>query len=180
MSRATSQAVVDTTRPFEGLLESCRDDMIRLLARYHIPQEDAEDLLQETFVALVFKWENIRNPKAWLLSTLRNRCSLYWRSKRDDLYDAVDAALLDAFATPLDPPQSQTELRHDLNLAISRLPSRYQDLLRLRYGLGCKSSEVAEQMGEGADEIRKLTTSSLVALTRELRRMGLSRDLLHD
>ena len=35
-------------------------------------------------------------------------------------------------------------------------------------------------MGEGADEIRKLTTSSLVALTRELRRMGLSSDLLHD
>lgn len=180
MSHATSHAIVDTSRPFEGLLQSCREDMVRLLARYHIPQEDAEDLLQETFVALVFKWNNIRNPKAWLLSTLRNRCSLYWRKKSDDLYEAVDAAMLDAFATPLDPPQAKTELRHDLNLAISRLPTRYQNLLRLRYGLGCVSSEVAEQMGEGADEIRKLTTSSLVALTRELRRMGLSSDLLRD
>jgi len=154
--------------------------MVRLLARYRIPQEDAEDLLQETFVALVFKWNNIRNPEAWLLSTLRNRCTLYWRQKRQDLYEAVDAALLEAVAEPVDPPQARSDLRHDLNQAISHLPVRCQDLLRLRYGLGCKSSEVAEQMGEGSEEIRKLTTSCLVALTRELRRMGLSREILQD
>ena len=149
MSGATNQAVVDTSPPFEGLLRSCREDMVRLLARYHIPHEDAEDLLQETFVALVFKWDNIRNPKAWLLSTLRNRCSLYWRRKRDDLYEAVDEALLDTVARPLDPPQAQTELRHDLNLAISRLPSRYQDLLRLRYGLGCRAPRWPSRWGRG-------------------------------
>jgi RNA polymerase sigma factor (sigma-70 family) len=154
--------------------------MVRILGRYRIPQEDAEDLLQETFVALVFKWQSIRNPKAWLLSTLRNRCTLYWRKRRQDLFEAVDSALLDALASPQAPPQSRAELRHDLNIAISRLPERYQDLLRLRYGLGCKSSEVAEQMGEGSQEIRKLTTACLVALTRELRRMGLTRELLQD
>ncbi|MGD2116492.1 MAG: sigma-70 family RNA polymerase sigma factor [Acidobacteriota bacterium] len=167
-------------RPFEVLLRSCREEMVRILGRYRIPQEDAEDLLQETFVALVFKWQSIRNPKAWLLSTLRNRCTLYWRKRRQDLFEAVDSALLDALASPQAPPQSRAELRHDLNIAISRLPERYQDLLRLRYGLGCKSSEVAEQMGEGSQEIRKLTTACLVALTRELRRMGLTRELLQD
>ena len=170
----------EADRPFEALLRSCREEMVRILARYRVPQEDAEDLLQETFVALVFKWQSIRNPEAWLLSTLRNRCTLYWRTRRQDLFEAVDSALLDAFAVPQEPPQSQTELRHDLNLAISRLPDRYQDLLRLRYGLGCKSSEVAEKMGEGSQEIRKLTTASIVALTRELRRMGLTRELLQD
>lgn len=172
--------VSEADQPFEDLLHACRGEMIRLLARYRIPHEDAEDLLQETFVALVFKWQSIRNPKAWLLSTLRNRCTLYWRKRRRDLFEAVDAAILDALAAPQEPPQARTELLHDLNLAISRLPDRCQDLLRLRYGLGCKSSEVAEKMGEGSQEIRKLTTSCLVALTRELRRMGLSRELLHD
>lgn len=165
-------------RPFELLLRECRADMIRLLAHFRIPQEDAEDLLQETFVALVFKWKSIRNPHAWLLSTLRNRCSIYWRKRRQDLFEVVDAAILEALAEPQAPPQDRADLRHDLNLAISRLPERFQDLLRLRYGLGCESSEVAQRMGEGSDEIRKLTTSSLVALTRELRSMGLTRELL--
>jgi RNA polymerase sigma factor (sigma-70 family) len=172
--------VSEPDRPFEALLRNSREEMVRVLSRYRIPQEDAEDLLQETFVALVFKWKSIRNPEAWLLSTLRNRCTLYWRQRRRDLFEAVDSALLDALASPQDPPQSRTDLRHDLNLAISRLPERYQDLLRLRYGLGCKSSEVAEQMGEGSQEIRKLTTACLVALTRELRRMGLTREILQD
>jgi len=174
--RATQASEPD--RPFEALLRDCREEMVQLLGHFRIPQEDAEDLLQETFVALVFKWKSIRNPRAWLLSTLRNRCSIYWRKRRQDLFEAVDAAILEALAEPQAPPQDRADLRHDLNLAIARLPERCQDLLRLRYGLGCESSELAQRMGEGSEEIRKLMTSCLVALTRELRSMGLTRELL--
>lgn len=175
--RAISQALEDD-RPLEWAVDRSRDEMVDLLARYRIPSEDAEDLLQETFVALVFKWQEVRNPRAWLLSTLRNRCTLYWHKRRHPLYEAVDSAILERVAAPVEPPQGRADVRHDLNLAISRLPERCQNLLRLRYGLGCKSREVAEEMGEGSDAIRTLTTACLVDLTRELRRMGLTRELL--
>lgn len=175
-STDTRQAADDG--PFEAILRACREEMGEMLAEYQIPQEDAEDLLQETFVALVFKWESIRNPRAWLLATLRNRCIRYCRRQRRNAFEMVDQRFLELLAGSEDPPQERDELRHDLNVAISRLPPRYQDVLHLRYGLGWESSEVAEKMGEGSEEIRRLTTACLVALTRELRSMGLSRDVL--
>lgn len=178
MRASTSTRQITDDRPFEAVLHDCRADTVRLLAKFQIPQEDAEDLLQETFVALVFKWESIRNPKAWLLATLRNRCIRYCREQRRNAFEMVDERILDVLAGPQEPPQQRDELRHDLNVAISRLPERYQHVLRLRYGLGCKSAEVAERLGEGSEEVRRLTTACIVALTRELRSMGLSRDVL--
>ena len=150
--------------------------MRRVLAHYQIPQDDADDLLQETLVALVFKWDSIRNPEAWLLSTLRNRCSLYWHQKDEALYEAVDTSILDVLAGPQSPPQEQADLRHDLNAALSKLPRKHRDVLRLRYGLGHKSSEIAEELGYESTGVRKLTTQSLALLTRELRAAGLGRE----
>lgn len=171
-----TQTRTEPDRRFEVLLRRLHPRLRRILARHVIPAEDAEDLLQDTLFALVFKWEQIRNHEAWLLSTLRNRCLIYWRSRREDLFEAVDAKILDALAGPQAPPQERAELRHDLNVALARLPPRNRDVLRLRYGLGCKSAEIAEQLGYESEGMRRLTTESLVSLTRELRRIGLTRD----
>ena len=118
--------------------------MARILKDEAIPHEDAEDLLQETFFTLVFKWDNIRNPEAWLLSTLRNRCVSYWRRRGESRFEAVDAKILDILAGPQAPPQERSELRHDLNAALARLPEQERRVLRLRYGLGCESAEIAQ------------------------------------
>ncbi len=163
-------------RPADAFLLQQHPRLLRELARFQIPREDAEDLLQETLVALVFKWESVRDPEAWLFSTLRNRCKLYWRQQDEAIYEAVDDAILDVLAGPQSPPQEQADLRHDLNAAISRLPRRCQDLLRLRYGLGHKSSEIAEELGYESTGMRKLTTQSLVLLGRELKAAGLRRE----
>ena len=163
-------------RPLEPLLRRLHPRLRRELVRYGIPLEDAEDLLQETLMALVFKWDSIRNPEAWLFSTLRNRCVIYWRQKDEAVYDAVDTAILDVLAGPQSPPQEQADLRHDLNAALSKLPRRCRDVLRLRYGLGHKSSEIAEELGYETMGMRKLTTRSLALLTRELRAAGLGRE----
>lgn len=159
----------------EGLLRRLRPLMAEILARHAVPREDAEDLVQETLFALVFKWAGIRNPDAWLLATLENRCKIY-RSRRDDeQVEAVDLARLDDLVGPQEPPQQRTELRHDLNSAASRLPEPYRHVLHLRYGLGWKSSEVAAELGQAPEGMRRLTSRSLVALSRELERAGLNR-----
>lgn len=172
-----SEAYAD--RPFEALLARLRPAMAGILEQHEIPPEDAEDLLQETFFALAFKWESVRNPDAWLLSTLRNRCLVYRRRRRDDLFEAVDAKILDLLAGPQAPPQERTDLLHDLNVALARLPERERRVLHLRYGLGCESSEVAEQLGFESEGIRRLTSECVVQLARELRRVGITRDDLH-
>lgn len=179
--RPSPQPVAETAevdRPLEALLAHLHPRIERVFSEHHIPEADAEDLLQETLFALVFKRDTIRKPEAWLLATLRNRCRIYLRMKRESLLEAVDSKSLEALAGGQAPPQERAELRHDLTVAFSRLPERYRDVLRLRYGLGCKSSEIAERLGYGSEGMRRLTSRCLVSLVRELESVGLTRQNL--
>lgn len=160
----------------EAVLDRVRVAVARIFSDLEIPDQDAEDLLQETLFALIFKWDGIRKPEAWLLATLRNRCEIYRRRLEESLLEAVDPELLEALAGGQAPPQERAELRHDLGVAFSRLPERYRDVLRLRYGLGCESSEVAERLGCGSEGMRRLTSRCLVSLGRELESVGLTRE----
>lgn len=173
MSAARPQTSPDSR--VEGLLRRLQPRMAQILREHAIPPDDAEDLVQETVFALLFKWDGIRNPDAWLLATLDNRCTIYQNRRNDDHVETVDVARLDALAGPQEPPQERAVLRHDLNTAVSKLPEPYRHVLHLRYGLGWKSSEVAEKLGQQPDGMRRLTSRSLVALGRELERRGLNR-----
>ncbi|HEX7199492.1 MAG TPA: sigma factor, partial [Dongiaceae bacterium] len=67
----------------------------RVLAAYRIPSEDADDLLQQSLLALLHQWQEVREPEKWLSVTLKRHCQMYWRRQRRRLYSAVDSALLD-------------------------------------------------------------------------------------
>ncbi len=157
---------------FEEFLREVQPKLTQILARYRIPSQDAEDVLQETLLTFVHKRDEVRSPEAWLVVTLRNRCLIYWRRKRRQFYQAVDAAILELLSEPEAPGQQRAELQYDLDRLLARLPNRCQSLLRLRYGLGCSSNEVADRMGYRQSSIRKVTSRCLSALTKELMRSG--------
>jgi len=145
------------------------------LVRYRIPPEDAEDVLQQAMVALVYSWEEIENPEAWLSGTIRNKCLLYWRERRRRLYQAVDTVFLEWVAGESSSGTERVELTHDLNSLIARLPKRCRRVLQLRYGLGLEPAEVAEKLGYKSSSISKVTTRCLAALNREMILAGFSR-----
>ena len=160
----------------EQVLDRCRLRLSRVLYRFRIPTQDAEDLLQETFLILVSKWECIHSPEAWLVATLRNRCIIYWRHRRARIYDLMDDAMLEvlaqAQAAAEAPAQEQAELRRDLGAALDRLAPHHRQLLLLRYAYGCTSQEVGERLGYGAGSVRKMTQRCLDRLTRDLTKDG--------
>ena len=156
----------------EKLLERCRPQLGRVLFHFRIPPEDAEDLLQETFLILISKWDSVRAPEAWLAATLRNRCIIYWRKRRSQVCESVDLALLDLLAQPEAPRQSAALLRHDLERVLGQLPKRCRALLRLRYGLGYKPAEVAAALGYQPSSVRKVTSRCLSRLTQQLTALG--------
>ena len=98
----------------EQFLKRVRPRLKTLFARYRIPPQDTEDILQQALLALVYQRQTIRDPEAWLVGTLRNKCLLYWREHRRKLYDAVDAAVLECMAEPMPPAQEGIDLRRDL------------------------------------------------------------------
>jgi RNA polymerase sigma factor (sigma-70 family) len=152
----------------EEILARAEPRLKRVLSRYRIPPQDADDLLQETFLIMVSKAESIRNPDAWLVATLANRCIIYWRKQRAKLWDLVDTTILELLADVETPPQESAELRYDLDSLLSHLPDRCRSLLRLRYGFGCSTAETAERMGYCKSSIRKVTRRCLAALTEQL------------
>jgi len=157
----------------ENLLRAVQPGLKVLFARYRIPPQDTEDIVQQALLALIYQRQEIREPEAWMLGTIRNKCLLYWREQRRKLYDAVDAAVLELMAEPGTPDQEETDLRRDLTHAIEQLPERCRSLLALRYRQGYEPPELAERLGYSPSSINKVTTRCLAALTRHLVATGI-------
>ena len=160
--------------PFDELLTRIEPRLRRLLASYRIPHEDAEDVLQQALLALLYHWDRVRDPECWLLGTLKRHCLMYWRTHRRKIYSAVDSTLLEWLSEPVSPSQERTDLLCDLESLIGRLPSRCRSLLQLRFRLGYEPPEVAERLGYRASSIGKITNRCLAALSRELLAAGLA------
>jgi RNA polymerase sigma factor (sigma-70 family) len=170
MSPKSSQPQVS----FEDLLKTIEPKLKRVLATYRIPPEDAEDVLQQSLLALLHQWDIVRDPESWLVGTLRRHCFMYWRKQRRRLYSAVDSAILEWLCEPVAPPQERADLLCDLRTLIGRLPSRCRLLLELRFQLGYEPAEVARRLGYRDSSIGKITTRCLAALSRALLADGLS------
>jgi RNA polymerase sigma-70 factor (ECF subfamily) len=164
----------------EEILARVEPRLKRILGRYKIPAQDADDLLQETFLIMVAKSGSIRNPDAWLIATLSNRCIIYWRKHRARLWDLVDSAILELLADAQAPAQERADLRFDLDSLLAKLPDRCRSLLQLRYGLGFSTAEAAERMGYCKSSIRKVTRRCLAALTEQLLGAGFQPDTLNN
>jgi RNA polymerase sigma factor (sigma-70 family) len=162
---------------FEEFLKQVEPRLKRLLSTYRIPSEDADDVLQQSLLALIYQWERVRDPESWLFGTVRRHCLMYWRTHRRRIYSAVDATLLEWLSQPMAPSQDREGLLCDLESLIDRLPPRCRSLLRLRFRLGYEPAEVARMLGYRDSSIGKITTRCVTALTREMLASGLLEDL---
>ncbi|MDX1382873.1 MAG: sigma-70 family RNA polymerase sigma factor [Thermoanaerobaculia bacterium] len=153
---------------FEDLVESLLPKARATLRRFRLPPEDAEDVLQDTFVTFLRKRDEIYNPEAWLNGTLRKRSLMYWRKRRRSLLTAVDQSILEALAKPEPPDQEGGDLNRDLERALCDIPPRCRRLLELRYRQDCDPKEAAERLGYRSSGIYKILERCLAALTRGL------------
>lgn len=151
------------------LMDEIRPRALWLIGHYRIPPQDADDLLQQTFLAFLYKHADVRDPEAWLLGTLRHKCLRYWRKRKRQAFDPVEEGLLEEALGPEATAQELVDLRHDLELALARLPERCRRILRHRYALGYRATEIAEILGFRPATVRKISSRCLRALGRELR-----------
>jgi RNA polymerase sigma-70 factor (ECF subfamily) len=164
--------VVEDDDGFEHLLARLEPTMRSTLGWFGIPFEDGEDLLQQTFLTFLYKRQEIHNPEAWLLGTLRRRCLMYWRKRRRDKVQHVDAAVLELIAERRRPDQEICDLRSDLNRVLEKLPTRCRSLLQLRYSTGLSPVEAAEALGYRSSGIYKIIDRCLSAFSRQLLAVG--------
>ena len=152
----------------EELWPLLRSRLRLILRSYRIPYPDTEDLLQDVLMVAFCKWETVHAHDSWLLGTLRRKCWLYWKRRRNNLLQAVDTEMLESLSEPLPPVQEQAERIWDLETLAGSLCRRHRAVLWLRYGLGLSTDEVADRTGYNHSSIRKLTCRTVARLQREL------------
>ncbi len=166
MALSENRAISSLT--FDEFLERVRPRLKRVFSSWHVPPDDAEDLLQDALIALVFRWNQVRDPESWLTGTVRRHCLMYWRRVRRQVYLSVDAETLERLS-PLESPQQEREdFWADLDDLIQQLPERCRQVLHLRFRLGLDPAEIARALGYQESSISKITNRCLTALSRKL------------
>lgn len=152
----------------ESILLELQPRMQRTLRHYQIPAQDAEDLVQEIFVSFVRCYPKVENPEAWLTSALTYQCRLYWRQRRRQICDAVDTCILEILAEHEPPAAERDDRIRDLEKFLCRIPPRCRKLLRLRYGLGFTSKELAGELGYQHSSVSNIVRRCVATLTAKL------------
>ncbi|HEY0513239.1 MAG TPA: sigma factor [Thermoanaerobaculia bacterium] len=57
-----------------ALIATLAIEIDSLFSRFHLSEEEAEDLLRETLLLAIYRWDTIDSREIWLLSTLRRAC----------------------------------------------------------------------------------------------------------
>lgn len=160
-------------RALERALDELRPRLRAVFAHRRIPPEDAEDILQQTLLAYLYKRESVQDFEKWLLGAVRKRCLMYWRGRRRRFYTAIDAAILDELAEQGAPRQEQNDFQRDLGRVVGGLSRKCRDLLQLRFGLGYEPPEAARRLGYQPSGIYKTIERCLAALASGMTRAGL-------
>lgn len=162
------RSVAGLEQVVENVLLELQPRMDAILRHYQIPAQDAEDLIQEIFVSFVRHFRTVQSPEAWLTNALKYQCLLYWRKRRKQLYQAVDAGLLEILAEHQTPEAERADRVRDVEKLLGRIPRRCREVLRLRYGLGFTPREVAGKLGYQRSSVSNIVRRCVATLTAKL------------
>ena len=142
------------------LYEQYRDLLLHVACRkFRVPDSDAENLMQEVFLAYMQSESRVENTKAWLVAAMCNASRHDWRQQSrteslpDDISDHSDPTshgLADHFATSM-----------TLRKALRYLQPRCRETLYLHYYEGRSANDVARELDTTSRYAEKLIHNCL-------------------
>ena len=167
----------DDDKDRETLLTRHRDGLFLFLMGFVKNEEDAEDLLMDTFAKLAvdkphFDPDRAGSFKSWLYAIGRNNALMHLRKHK---YQAVP--LDEEIVSDEETPESEI-LKSDRNKklyqALRTLKPEYRQALMLLYFEGLSHDEIANSMGMRKKQIYHLVDRGKESLKKTLERMGIS------
>ena len=155
---------------FEAVYTAYQGRLLALVRRYLPAREDAEDAVQQAFLAVAERFDRLEHLpppelEAYLVVTAERKAIdiLRHQAKRGGVpFDEN---------TPLVTP---APCGNSLADAMGRLPPRYREALLLRYGCGYSARETAALMDMSYGAGQKLQQRAKAALRQELEKEGLT------
>lgn len=177
-----SFAIASTTRPsvkdsrieedVMELFEEFRSPLLRYSLALGLPVHDAEEVIQEVFLALfrhLHLGRSRKNLRGWLFRVAHNLALKQRTANQTSLQRMVgDASAADGHADPAPDPEEQlsaAQRRYRLQAVVHALPENDQHCLRLR-AEGLRYREIATVLGMSLGAVSISLTRSLARLVR--------------
>lgn len=146
--------------PLIELFQSEYEPMIRLAYVMLASQEDAEEVVQDAFLAVQARWMTLLNPGGYLRTAVVNGCRQ--RAKRQQR-----RPVLEAWSGEREWATEQPEFLLD---ALHQLPDRQRIAIVLAYYARMTSNEIATAMDCRPGTAKSLVHRGLARLRRNLER----------
>ena len=162
---------------FVALYDATAADIYRYLEVLLGDSDAAQDVLQETFLAIWQKAAHFRGDasiKTWLLSIARNLAYTRLRNTREEWLDERMASEIegeDGLATFV-----QIWRQKEVARAVARLPAHHREALELVFGLGFSYREAAKVLGCPEGTVKSRVSYALKALRVHLRHLQASEE----
>ena len=120
--------------------------------------QDAEDLLQETFVKAFLSYEGTGSIKCWLVTVLKHEFISMMRKRKREILAGEENPLENEANVELDIPEKliQEEERKQLFLAIQKLPLKYREILMESVYFHMEDEQIARAYGITRENVRKI------------------------
>lgn len=145
--------------------------LLNYIRRHTLTREDAEDVLMEVFLA-AYKHQALAGLSTgeqlgWLRRVAHNKCvDAYRRTQRQpaiSLEDVNEILLEDEEQSP-EQIALQSEEQAQLRVHLAHLSEQQQEILRLRFAQGMRSSEIARSTHKKEGTVRSLLARALNSL----------------
>lgn len=140
----------------EKLIQQNGDTLLRTASAILGDAQEAEDVVQETFIKYLEKqpvFEGHEHAKAWLLRVTINSC----RSRLRSPWRRLRAPLLETYPAP--EPQQRVAVE-----VVLALPPKERAVVHLHYYEGYKTAEIAALTGEPEGTVRSRLSRARVRL----------------
>jgi RNA polymerase sigma-70 factor (sigma-E family) len=143
--------------------------LVRLAVIMTGDQASAEDIVQDAFLGLYRRWEQLTDtsfPLAYVRASVLNGCrsALHRQSRLRPAHHAADVPGESAEAHAMLSEEQRAVAR-----AIRQLPDRQREALVLRYYLDLSEEEIARTMGISRGTVKSATSRGLATVGRLLK-----------
>ncbi|MDC7290608.1 RNA polymerase sigma factor [Blautia schinkii] len=133
-------------------------------------QQDAEDLLQETFVKAFLSYKNTGSIKYWLVTVLRNEfLNLQRKRKKEVLDEGQNYLVHKASDVDILSDLIEKEERRLLFYAIQELPDRMKEVLIESVYFQLKDDEIGNLHGLTNESVRKIRSRAKQKLIEKMK-----------
>lgn len=135
----------------------------------------AEEIVQEVFLQLHARWDNVQTPTAWLYRSVRNRAFNYARDNQREILQ-VDDREVQVPGEEAETPEAillRMETTGSLRKILAELDEPDRQLVKLKYFDGLKYRDISDQTGLSVSNVGYRLHHILKEMARKLRPLGI-------